>query len=189
MPIVERPLLPAREKSFDMQIELTQCLLREWQTADAAALIRHANNRRVWQNLRDRFPHPYTAADADRWLAVADKYDPPRNFAIIVDGEAAGGISVELKDDVYRRSAEIGYWLGQPFWERGIATEAVRAVVDYAFATFDLGRLYAGVFDWNPASARVLEKAGFTLEGRLRNAVTKADRVGDELIYALARTA
>jgi ribosomal-protein-alanine N-acetyltransferase len=170
-----------------MQIKFSHGLLRLWQLEDAPALVAQANNRRIWQNLRDTFPYPYTADDADRWLAVANKYEPPRNFAIIVDGEPAGGIGLVLKEDVYRRTAEIGYWLGEAFWGRGIATSAVRATVEYAFATFDLGRLYAGVFGWNPASARVLEKAGFTFEARLRQAIRKDGRTTDELVYAQVR--
>ena len=90
---------------------------------------------------------------------------PVLNFAIVVAGAAVGGTGLELGTDVSRRSAEVGYWLGQPFWGRGIATEALRAVTDYAFTTLDICRLEAGVFDWNPASARVLEKAGYVLEG------------------------
>jgi len=110
-----------------------------------------------------------------------------RDFAVVVDGAAVGGISLEPGEDVFRRSAEIGYWLGEPFWGRGIATEAVRAVSDYAFATFDVCRLEAGVFSWNAASARVLEKAGYVLEGRCRQAVVKDGRLGDRLLYALLR--
>jgi len=170
-----------------MQIELSKSLLRPWQLADAPSLVREANNARVWENLRDAFPHPYTADDADRWLAVANKHDPPTNFAIIVEGAAVGGIGVVLKEDVYRRSAEVGYWVGERFWGRGIVSEALQAVSDYAFRTFDLVRLYAGVFGWNRASARVLEKAGFRFEARLRNAITKDGRTTDELIYALLR--
>jgi RimJ/RimL family protein N-acetyltransferase len=170
-----------------MLIELSKSVLRPWQIADAPSLVREANNRRVWENLRDAFPHPYTPDDADRWLAVANKHDPATNFAIVVEGLAVGGIGVVLKDDVYHRSAEVGYWLGESYWRRGIVSEALQAVSDYAFKTFDLARLYAGVFAWNPASARVLEKAGFTFEGRLKNAITKNGRTTDELIYALIR--
>jgi len=104
-----------------------------------------------------------------------------------VDGAAVGSVGIELGTDVFRRSAEIGYWLGEPFWGRGIATEALRAMTEYAFAHFDICRLEAGVFGWNPASARVLEKAGYTLEGRARNAVVKDGRTTDRLLYGLVR--
>jgi ribosomal-protein-alanine N-acetyltransferase len=167
-----------------MRIELSRSLLRPWQLEDAPSLVRQANNRRISQNLRDAFPHPYTVDDADRWLAVANKHDPPTNFAIVVEGAAVGGIGLVLKEDVYYRSAEVGYWLGEQYWGRGIVSEALQAVSDYAFRTFDVVRLYAGVFGWNPASARVLEKAGFSFEARLKNAITKDGRMTDELIYA-----
>ena len=108
-------------------------------------------------------------------------------FAIVLAGELVGGIGIEPGVDVFRRSAEIGYWLGEPFWGRGLATEALRGATDYAFTTFDICRLEAGVFEWNPASARVLEKAGYTLEGRARLAVVKDGRTGDRLQYALVR--
>jgi len=108
-------------------------------------------------------------------------------FAFIVEGSAVGGIGLVLKDDVFRRSAEIGYWLGEGYWGRGIATEAVRALTEYAFVTFDLCRLHAGVFEWNPASMRVLEKAGYTLEARHRKNVTKDGETIDRLVYALVR--
>lgn len=170
-----------------LELKLSRCALRPWRAGDEPALVRYANNRSVSGNLKDRFPSPYTAADAAAWVAHAGGQTPVVNFAIVVDGGAAGGIGVELGHDVYHKSAEIGYWLGEPFWGRGIATEALRAVTDYAFATFDIIRLEAGVFAWNPASARVLEKVGYTLEGRLRQAVVKHGRVVDRLIYGLLR--
>jgi RimJ/RimL family protein N-acetyltransferase len=153
---------------------------------DEASLVRHANNRLVWRNL-SRLPHPYTTADAHAWIARAGAQSPVTDFAIAVDGEAVGGIGVELGRDVFHRSAEIGYWLGEAYWGRGIATEAVRALTEYAFVTFDLCRLHAGVFEWNPASMRVLEKAGYTLEARHRKNVTKDGETIDRLVYALVR--
>ena len=109
------------------------------------------------------------------------------NCAIVVSDEAIGGIGLTLGTDVFRRSAEIGYWLGEPFWGRGIATEALRAVTEYAFRHFDICRLEAGVFDWNPASARVLEKVGYVREGRARLGVTKDGRTGDRVLHGLVR--
>ena len=170
-----------------VELKLSRCTLRPWRAGDGASLVRYANNRNVSGNLKDRFPFPYTAADATAWIAHASGQMPIVNFAIVVDGEAVGGTGIELGADVFHRSAEIGYWLGEPFWGRGIATEVLRALTDYAWATFDIIRLEAGVFSWNPASARVLEKAGYTLEGCLRQGVVKQGRVGDRLIYGLLR--
>jgi RimJ/RimL family protein N-acetyltransferase len=170
-----------------MRIPLERCTLRPFRREDEPSLVRHADNRNVSRNMRDRFPFPYTAADAREWTTRVSAQSPVANFAIVVAGEVVGGIGIEPGTDVFRRSAEIGYWLGEPFWGRGIATEAVRAVTDYAFRTFDICRLEAGVFAWNPASARVLEKAGYALEGRARLAVTKGGRTGDRLLYALVR--
>jgi [ribosomal protein S5]-alanine N-acetyltransferase len=170
-----------------MELELARCTLRPWRAGDETALVRHANNRNVSRNLRDRFPYPYTAADAAAWIARATAQAPPCNFAIAVDGAPVGGIGLELGEDVFRRSAEVGYWLGEAYWGRGIATEAVRAITEYAFATFDVCRLHAHVFAWNPASMRVLEKAGYTLESRARLAVTKEGQTIDRLQFALIR--
>ena len=168
-----------------MNLRLKTCTVRCWEGRDRDAIVLHANNRRVSINLRDRFPYPYTARDARNWLDVVVDQKPETNFAIDVAGEAVGGIGFTPQHDVDRRSAEIGYWLGEPFWGRGIATEALIAVTEYAFANFDLCRLYAHVFDWNGASARVLEKAGYKFEGRLKKSVTKDGQTIDQLMYAI----
>jgi RimJ/RimL family protein N-acetyltransferase len=163
---------------------------RTWRTGDVDALVRHANNRNVWRNLKDRFPHPYTRAHAEDWIGMNHMLlGPPVNFAIAidVDDEAVGGVGVELLEDVQQRTANVGYWVAEPFWGRGIATRAVEFIVDYAFRTFPLDRLQASVFGWNPASARVLEKCGFALEGRLRRTVVKDDQVTDLLVYGRLR--
>jgi ribosomal-protein-alanine N-acetyltransferase len=164
-------------------------VLRPWAWGDEPALVRHANDREVWRNLRDRFPHPYTPDDAAAWLRSPEAQGkPPRNFAIVVEREAVGGIGLEPRQDVYRRTAEVGYWIGTRFWRQGLATDALRALVEYAFPTFDLVRLEACVFEWNAASCRVLEKAGFRLEGRLRRSVTKDGHLIDSLLYARLRS-
>ncbi len=170
-----------------MELRLKRCVLRPWRDGDEDPLVRHANNRKVWINLRDRFPHPYTLADARAWIALTRHLPADTQFAIEVDGEAAGGIGLDLGQDVHRRSAEIGYWLGEAFWGRGLATEALCALTEFGFVRFDLCRIFACVFEWNPASARVLEKAGYRLEGRLRRSVIKAGRTIDQLIYAVVR--
>jgi ribosomal-protein-alanine N-acetyltransferase len=149
--------------------------------------VKHANSWNVWINLRDRFPHPYRDNDARNWLESVIDFKPETNFAISVAGEAVGGIGFSIQPDVGLRSAEIGYWLGEEFWRRGIATEALTAVTEHAFANFDLCRLFAYVFEWNHASVRVLEKAGFTQEGRLKKSVTKNGKTIDQFLYAIVR--
>ena len=170
-----------------MELKLKTCSVRSWEWRDRDAIVQHANNRNVWINLRDRFPHPYTVNDARRWLDMVVGHQPETNFAIDVAGEAVGGIGFTVQHDVARRSAEIGYWLGEKFWGRGIATEALVAVTDHAFSHYDVCRLYAHVFDWNRASARVLEKAGYEFEGRLKKSVIKDGQTIDQLMYAMIR--
>ena len=128
-----------------MEIDLGRFLVREWRRGDEDALVRHANNPNVARNMRDRFPHPYTSADAQWWIAHASAQSPSTDFAIVVDGEAAGGIGFILQEDVARRSVEIGYWLGEAYWGRGIATDAVRALSEHIFANFDICRIYSTV--------------------------------------------
>jgi len=168
-------------------LEAGLCLIRPWRHSDKAALVKHADNRRIWLNLRDVFPYPYTAKDADAWLAHVAEQDPVTSFAIEAAREAVGGIGLLLGGDVYRLSAEIGYWLGEAVWGRGIASAALRAFTPWAFQTFGLERIWAGVFSTNPASMRVLEKAGYAREAVLRSAVVKDGTLLDQVIYASVR--
>jgi RimJ/RimL family protein N-acetyltransferase len=170
-----------------MQLVLPNCLVRSWRQEDAPSLVRHANNRRVWVNLRDRFPHPYTSDDGARFLAWVLAERPETNFAIAVGKEAVGAIGYQIQPDVHRISAEIGFWLGEAYWGRGIVTEALRAVTEHAFHTHNLRRLFAGVFEWNPASMRVLEKVGYTREAVLRKSAIKDGRIIDQALYAIVR--
>jgi RimJ/RimL family protein N-acetyltransferase len=170
-----------------MILPLRACVIRSWSLDDAAALPRYANNRRIAVNLRDLFPYPYTRADAERFLAHAVTQQPETDFAIATADEVIGGIGLRLGIDIHRRTAEIGYWLAEPFWGRGVMSEAVAAFTAYAFWTFDLVRIFAEVFANNPASARVLEKAGFLCEGRLRARICKEGRILDALLYARLR--
>ncbi len=172
-----------------MEIRGDRIVLRKWTPADRSSMLAHADNRNVWRNLKDRFPHPYSERDAIEWIRHVEALgDPATEFAIVVDGAAVGGIGIRRGTDVDRKTGEIGYWLGEPFWGRGFATEALRAVAAYAFETLDLERLEAGVFEWNPASCRVLEKAGFHLEARLEKSVFKDGRLIDRLLYARLRS-
>ncbi len=170
-----------------MEIVLPLCKVRSWQRRDRESLVRHANNRNVWINLRNRFPYPYTNADAENFFSIVVGHEPETSFAIEVNGQAVGGIGFSPLVDEEYRSAEIGYWLGEEFWGRGITTEVLIAVTEYAFSHFDLSRLFAHVFEWNVASARVLEKAGYQFEGRLRKSVTKDYQTIDRLLYAKVR--
>jgi len=167
-----------------VRLQLATCDIRSWSTADVDALAKYANNRNISINLRDRFPYPYTREIAQAFIRSARERLPETAFAIAVNAEAVGGIGFVLQEDIERVSAEIGYWLAEPFWGRGIATDAVRAVTTYAIAKHALTRVYARVADWNTASMRVLEKAGYTLEARLRRSAIKDGRIIDQLQYA-----
>ena len=167
-----------------MKLTLEQCTIRPWRLDDADSLARHANNRKVWIALRDIFPHPYTIEDADTFLRSVINSEPVTLFCVEANGAAVGGIGIRIGTDVHRRTAELGYWLGEEFWGGGIMTEAVGAFTDFCFQNFSLRRIYAEPFANNPASARVLEKAGFTFEGRLKNNVLKDGELLDSLLYA-----
>jgi RimJ/RimL family protein N-acetyltransferase len=167
-----------------VRLPLNTCDVRSWEAGDCESLAKYANNRNIWVNLRDRFPHPYTRRDAREFIRHARGVSPETAFAIAVNGEAVGGIGFMLQSDVERVSAEIGYWLGEPFWGRGIATEALAAVTKYAIDTFALTRVYALPFAWNVGSCRVLEKCGYVLEGRLRRSAMKDGQIVDQLQYA-----
>jgi RimJ/RimL family protein N-acetyltransferase len=161
--------------------------IRPWLPGDAPELARLADNRKVWRNLRDGFPSPYTKRDAKSWIRAASRQIPHRHFAITADGALAGAIGLILKDDMNTGTAETGYWLGEPFWGRGIMTAALPAFTAFAFDAFSLRRIYAHVLEWNPASMRVLEKSGYALEGRMRRSALKDGEVADELLYAIVR--
>ena len=170
-----------------VRIQLTACLLREWRRGDEPSLVRHANNRNVWLNVRDTFPHPYRQSDARSWVRLASTEGLNQVFAIDIDGFVVGAIGVRPRDDVYALTAEIGYWLGEEFWNRGIVTDAVIAMTRYAFETLGMARVYAEVFEWNPASMRVLEKAGYVKEGVLRKSAYKNRQIIDQVLYAKVR--
>lgn len=167
-----------------MELKLERCTIRDWRLDDAKSLAKHANNRKVWLTLRDRFPHPYGIDDAKNFIERAMSNQPEKNFCIEIDGFAVGGIGLRLGEDVYRLTAEFGYWLSEDFWGEGIMSEVVPAFVDYCFANFLLNRMFASAYANNPASARVLEKAGFVFEGRLRKNVIKDGQILDSLLYA-----
>jgi [ribosomal protein S5]-alanine N-acetyltransferase len=161
------------------------CVLRPWREGDESSLVCHANNYEVWRRLRDGFPHPYTTEDTEWWIAFAKQQNPQTYFAIEVHGEATGGIGLELRSDIERRSAEMGYWLGQDFWGRGIITAAVQALTRYGSETLNLTRIFAVPFATTSASIRVLEKCGYVHEGTMRRSAIKEGVVIDQELYAL----
>ena len=167
-----------------MRLCLPRSIVRSWTNEDLASLVRYADNRKIWLNLRDRFPHPYTRRDGREFIHLARGQRPETMFAIEVDGEAAGGIGFVPHTDVERVSAEIGYWLGEPFWGRGIITEALVAVTRHAIEMHHLTRVFALPYARNIASCRVLEKAGYVLEARLRRSAIKDGEVIDQMQYA-----
>src|SRR6059058_1973539 len=170
-----------------MQFVLERCTIRPWRLDDAESLARHANNRKIWLAVRDLFPHPYTIQDAHEFLQRTISEEPTMKFCIEIEGAAVGGIGVHPGQDVHRHTATVGYRLGEEFWGRGIMTEAVTVVTDFCFENFPLRRISAEVFANNPASARVLEKAGFIFEGRLKNHVVKEGQVLDSLLYTRSK--
>ena len=167
-----------------MQLVLERCTIRPWRPDDAESLAKHANNRKVWIALRDLFPHQYTIQDAHEFLRRTTSEQPTTLFCIDVDSKAVGGIGIRVGHDVHRHTAELGYWLGQRFWDQGIMSEAVGAFTSFCFTNFPLRRVYAEPFANNPASARVLEKADFVFEARLKNNVIKDGKLLDSLLYA-----
>ncbi|GHT24717.1 hypothetical protein FACS189430_10140 [Bacteroidia bacterium] len=163
--------------------------LREWQLSDAASLAENANNIRIWNNLRDYFPHPYSENDGIQFIQmVSAKPKPATDIAIVVDGKAVGGVGIIPRTDVERISAELGYWLGEKYWNRGIMTEVVKEMVSYAFLHFPLQKIYATPFGFNIASQKALEKAGFEREAILKKAAIKNGEIVDEHYYSFFRS-
>lgn len=167
-----------------LHLEGSRCIVRDWRKSDAESLVRHADNVNVAKHLRDRFPNPYTRQDARAFLKHAAASDDPTNLAIEVDGDAVGAIGYVPGRDVERFSAEIGYWLGETMWGRGIVSDALMVLTDHAFARMNVLRMFALPFADNPGSVRVLEKAGYTREGFLRSSSVKYGVVKDQLLYA-----
>lgn len=170
-----------------MLLRGSTCTIREWRWSDLESLVRHANNRNIWINLRDRFPHPYYEEHGKKFLQHMTTQNPCNVWAIEVNGEAAGGIGIERLSDVEHVSAEIGYWLGEAYWNRGVVTDALRLVTDEVFRTTDVMRIFALPFADNAGSVRVLEKAGYVREGTLRDSAIKDGQLRDQFLYAIYR--
>ena len=163
-------------------------LLRPWEETDLSSLVKHANNIKIARYLTNKFPHPYTEASGRSFIAYANS-SPGIIMAIEVEGEACGGIGIHLQDDVYVKNAELGYWLGETYWNRGIISRAIREITTLAFSSLEIDRIYARPFGTNLSSQRVLQKVGYTLEARLEKTFYKHDQYEDEFIYAMRRPA
>lgn len=170
-----------------MLLDLGDLRVRNWRKDDLDALLRYANNPKIAANLRDQFPHPYTRRDAIDYLNYARSMDVPMSFAMEHGGEAVGGIGFKLGVDIARLSVEMGYWLGEPLWGRGLATRAVTAAADWAFDGYQVVRIFATTFVHNTASMRVLDKAGFEREGILRRSAIKNGVILDQVMFAKVR--
>lgn len=168
---------------------MTEFRLRPWKPDDAAPITQAANNPKIAQNLRNAFPSPYTLKDAEYFIhdCISNSGEKQLMYAIEADGKAVGGISVLVKEDVYEKSAELGYWLSEDYWRRGIMSRAVPMICREAFAAFDIVRIFAEPFAHNAGSRGVLEKAGFTLEGTMRNGVYKNGAIYSYCMYAILR--
>lgn len=162
---------------------MTDLILRPWQKQDAQALAAIANNRNIWNNMRDFFPSPYTVSDALQWITKTAADNPVQHFAILWQQKIVGGCGCILKEDVYRKNIEVGYYVGEPYWGKGIATEACRLLCDYIVEQKDMVRIEANTFQHNKASMRVLQKNGFYLEAIKRKAVFKNNELMDEYLW------
>jgi ribosomal-protein-alanine N-acetyltransferase len=174
-------------RPMTLPLRTSKCIVRTFRPDDAAALARNGNNRAIWRNLRDRFPHPYTEDHATGYIEFILAQNPYHSLAIEVEGEAVGGVSLRVGQDIERVSAEIGYWIGEPYWGRGIMTDAVRLVTDYAFGALSLERVFAVPFVANVASCRVLERVGYVREGLMRRSAIKDGEILDQYLYAKVR--
>jgi RimJ/RimL family protein N-acetyltransferase len=169
-----------------MELYSPQCTVRSLRPGDERSLSRHGNNRKVWANMRDRFPHPYTEAAGAEYIAHVLANDLP-SYAIDVDGVAIGGIHLTVGTDIDRICAELGYWLGEEFWGRGIATAAIRLVTPHALTTLGLVRVFAIPFAESTSSCRALEKAGYQREALMRRSAIKDGAIRDQYLYATLR--
>lgn len=165
-----------------------QFTLRPWKIEDLDSLVKFANNYEIAKYMTDRFPYPYNAENGKTFIESATNDLPFNIFAIDIDGEASGGIGLHLQTDIQCRNAEMGYWLAEPYWGKGIITKAVTQMVDYGFNTWDIDRIFARPFGMNTGSQKVLEKAGFVLEGRFEKTIFKNGEFQDELVYAIRRS-
>lgn len=162
-------------------------ILRPWEWTDLESLVKHADNANIARYMRDGFAHPYTKECGERFIRFAKDHNPEGILAIDINGEAVGGIGVHPQTDIYRKNAELGYWLSEQYWGRGVVSRAISLMIQRAFEKYDIDRIYAIPFGSNKASQRVLEKNGFILEARLEKTIYKWGEYEDEWVYAIRR--
>jgi len=172
-----------------MEIRVGNILLRQWRKEDAERLVEIGNNKKIFDNLRDAFPHPYKLEDAHWFIDnhASDSNKLVRVFAIVVDGKVVGNVGTYLQEDVYRKNAEIGYFLAEEYWGKGIMTTVVKMIVEFLFENYDIIRISAEPFSRNIGSRKCLEKSGFKCEAELKNNVIKNDVIESSCIYSLLR--
>lgn len=170
-----------------MKINFNNFQIRNYSKNDIDSLVKYANNYNVSKFLRDAFPNPYTRKDAERWLDFVYQNPAYPAFAIADENELIGAIGAVPFDDVHRFSAEVGFWLGEPFWNKGIISNALILFCNFLFTQYNFNKLVANVFEGNPASMRVLEKAGFSLEGILKQNIYKENKFLDNYVYGLLK--
>ena len=161
--------------------------LRSWNLNDLKSLVKYANNYNIAKNLTNQFPHPYSKENGQAFIAMATKNDPLTIFAIEINGQAAGGIGLHPQQDIHCKNAELGYWLAEPYWGKGIITQAIQQIVAYGFKTFEIDRIFARPFENNIGSQKALIKSGFFLEGKFDKVLYKNGEYLDELIYAVRK--
>jgi len=161
--------------------------LRPWNISDLDNLVKYANNWNIAKNMTDQFPYPYSEKDGKAFIEMATKDNPIHIFAIDVDGQAVGGIGIHPQGDIHRKNAELGYWLAEPFWGQGIISNSIKSIVDFAFETYAINRVFARPYGTNIASQKVLEKNNFVLEGKFDQVLIKDNNLLDELVYAIRR--
>lgn len=161
--------------------------LRPWAMTDLDSLVESANNNNIAKFMMNKFPHPYTKEAGENFIGFAMQGNPTNIFAIEVDGKAVGGIGIHPASDVESYNAEMGYWLAEAYWGKGIITAAIQEMVAYGFQNFEINRIFARPFGTNLASQKVLQKAGFELEAVLKNTFFKNGEFQDEMIYAIRK--
>lgn len=170
-----------------MMLKENDIILRRLTNDDQTSLADLANNKKIWDNMRDYLPHPYTGHDAETFIALTQSEKIPMSFAIEYKGQFCGVVGLVGQSDVYKKTAEIGYWIGEPFWSKGIATTAVKLITEYGLQSLGFVRIHAGIFEYNTGSMRVLEKNGYAKDGIFKKSIFKNETICDEHRFSIVR--